>query len=134
MPATRKTSRRRRAEAAHPPGARVRGQAGFDATYREGTKLVDRAVVAFVRPAAPEEAARGWRLGLSVSRKVGNAPVRNRVKRVLREAFRQIETPPDPPLDLVLVARPGRAPQTLADARDALAQILRRWQPPAGRR
>ena len=117
-------------------GARVRlsrtRRAEFEAVYATGDKLVEARVMAFVVHATTR--ATGCRLGLSVGRRVGNAPTRNRVKRVLREAFRQIETPPDPPLDLVLVARPGRAPQTLADARDALDQILRRWQPPSGRR
>jgi ribonuclease P protein component len=46
------------------------------------------------------------RLGIAVSRKVGGAVVRNRLKRQLREAFAAL---PDPPsgIDVVLVARPG---------------------------
>jgi len=112
-----------------PRSARLLSQAQFDRVYKQGRKLVAPGVVAWALPSGTA----GSRLGLSVSRKVGGAIQRNRVKRVLREAFRQIETPPDPPLDLVLVARPGRAPQTLADARDTLQQLLRRWQPPAGR-
>ena len=112
-----------------PRTARLLSQAQFDRVYQQGRKLVAPGLVAWALPSG-EPASR---LGLSVSRKVGGAIARNRIKRVLREAFRQIETPPDPPLDLVLVARPGRAPQTLADARAALDQLLRRWQPP-GRR
>ena len=125
--------RRRLAERGHPPEARVRGQAGFDATYRQGVKLVDRAVVAFVRPAADADAARGWRLGLSVSRKVGGAPARNRVKRVLREAFRHERLGLPGACDLVLVARAGTAPATLADARAALIRVIERWRRAAER-
>lgn len=113
-----------------PRTARLLSQAQFDRVYQQGRKLVGPGLVAWVLPSG----APSSRLGLSVSRKVGGAVARNRVKRVLREAFRQLETPPDPPLDLVLVARPGRAPQTLADARAALAQLLRRWSAPAERR
>ena len=120
---------RRRPDAGAPPAvlprtARLLSQSQFDRVYRQGVKFVAPGVVAW---ALPSDSGRS-RLGLSVSRKVGGAIVRNRVKRVLREAFRLVAVPPDPPLDLVLVARPGRAPQNLADARAMLGQVLRRWQ------
>lgn len=119
-----------RPRAGFPRAARITAQSHFDRVYQQGRKFVAPGVVAW---ALPSESGRS-RIGLSVSRKVGGAPVRNRVKRVLREAFRQLESPPDPPIDLVLVARPGRAPQTLADARLALQQVLSRCCPPPARR
>ena len=71
------------------------------------------------------------RLGLAVPRSVGSAVVRNRVKRVLREAWRRLL--PDVPAghDYVLVARPGlaepaqeRGPEWLeAEVADALAKV-----------
>lgn len=116
--------------AGFPREVRIVAQSHFDRVYQQGRKFVAPGVVAW----ALRSPSGRSRIGLSVSRKVGGAIVRNRVKRVLREAFRQLGTPPDPPLDLVLVARPGRAPQTLADARVALDQVLRRWNsPPVGR-
>jgi ribonuclease P protein component len=117
---------RPRAEPTLPRAARLVSQSHFDRVYRDGRKLVVAALVAWAAP-APAGCARS-RVGLSVSRKVGGAIARHRVKRVLREAFRTLDPPPEPPVDLVLVARPGRAPTTLADARAALQQVLRRWR------
>jgi ribonuclease P protein component len=119
-----------RADRGHPPEARLRTRSQIDRVFREGRKVVASGLVAWLAPTpAP---GRRCRLGLSVGRRVGNAVERNRVKRVLREAFRRVPLPDDP-VDLVLIARPGRAPVTLADALAGLTDILRRWErlPPA---
>lgn len=55
------------------------------------------------------------RLGMVVSRKVGNAVARNRVKRLLREAFRATDSLFREGLDVVVIARSTRADWTLGD-------------------
>jgi ribonuclease P protein component len=104
----------RRAELGFPAAARVRRRSEFEELYARGSKLVESRLVAFIGPAADGRS----RLGLSVSRKVGGAPRRNRVKRVLREAFRPLAPAWPEPIELVLVARPGTAPGSLAEARE----------------
>ncbi|MBK6462341.1 MAG: ribonuclease P protein component [Myxococcales bacterium] len=67
------------------------------------------------------------RLGLTVGKKVGGAPVRNRVKRVFRECFRLWPAPGLVPagFDLVVIARGGAAGLDLARARAELEPVSR---------
>ena len=65
---------------------RLRQRADFVAVQSNGVKLHGRHVFAIARQrSAPDLAGR---LGLTVTKKVGNAPVRNRIKRMLREWLR----------------------------------------------
>jgi ribonuclease P protein component len=63
----------------------------------------------------PEESGADVRLGVSVGRRVGNAVERNRVKRLLREAFWSLEESLPRTHDYVIVARPGAT--EIADSR-----------------
>ena len=56
-----------------------------------------------------EDADGAPRLGLAVPRTIGSAVTRNRVKRVLREAWKDLLADVPPGKDYVLVARPGLA-------------------------
>jgi ribonuclease P protein component len=67
------------------------------------------------------------RLGLVVSRKVGNAVVRNRVKRKLREAFRHLSVD-TASLDLVVIARPRAVRREFHELASELHSAVRRIQ------
>jgi ribonuclease P protein component len=81
----------------------------FDAVYRHGRSVSSRYLVlySFTRSEEAGPASDGVRLGLAVSRKVGGAVERNRVKRQLREAFEATRESFEPGRDYVLVVRPG---------------------------
>lgn len=70
------------------------------------------------------------RLGLIVTRRVGSAVVRNRLKRLLRESFRLLQHDLPPGYDLVVLASP-HALRPLAEYQrllaDAAAEIERKW-------
>ncbi len=82
---------------------RVRRQADFDRIYRRNVYAADDTLVV----QGCESGTTSSRLGLSVSRRVGNAVVRNRWKRRIREAFRQQQAVLPAGLDLVVRPRRG---------------------------
>jgi ribonuclease P protein component len=77
----------------------------FDRVYRDGSSHATRYLILYSFPRGEEE-DREVRLGVSTSRKVGGAVDRNRVKRVLREAFWSLTDRLPDRHDFVLVARP----------------------------
>jgi ribonuclease P protein component len=83
--------------------ARLSRSAEFERVYRQGRSTANRHLILY---AFPNPSTQTPRLGLSVSRKVGGAVERNRVKRLLREAFARHEQGLSPGQDLVVVARP----------------------------
>ena len=91
------------------PAARRRlsRAAEFDAVYRRGRSAASRHLIVYVFARDPVDAD-APRLGFSVSRKVGDAVARNRVKRVLREAAAAVAGELRG-ADVVVVARPGVA-------------------------
>jgi ribonuclease P protein component len=77
----------------------------FDRVYRDGFSHATRHLVLYGFPREDDESG-AVRLGVSVSRKVGGAVERNKVKRTLREAFWALSDRLPPRHDFVLVARP----------------------------
>jgi ribonuclease P protein component len=76
----------------------------FDRVYRDGSSHATRYLVLYTFPRKDEDRDE-VRLGVSVSRKVGGAVERNKVKRALREAFWALGDRLPPRHDFVIVAR-----------------------------
>jgi ribonuclease P protein component len=105
------------------PRARLKDGREFRAVYHEGRKTVGTALILWHRAGDP---AAGPRLGLSVSSKVGGAVRRNRLKRLLREAFRLHRGELKDGLELVAYPRPGCPWTRYAEAEKDLLELCRK--------
>lgn len=110
--------------ASFPPSCRIRKRGEYDRAFRSGRSVHTPHFRLVVAPAAEAES----RLGLVVSRKVGKAWLRNRVKRVLREYFRVHRLAFAVPIDLVVVAKKGAAELGTASLWQELERGLGAWE------
>ena len=104
-----------------PKTARVRKSAEFEQIFQQRCSFSDRLIVVYFAVGKSERP----RLGLVVSRKVGNAAVRNRWKRALREAFRCVQHELPGQFDLVVLPRRGAQP-IVAHLKRSFQQLTRR--------
>src|SRR4051812_44377678 len=101
------------AETGRPARSRLSRSAEFDRVYRHGRSAQHRLLVLyrFQRPEDapnPDPTSSASRLGVTVSKKIGTAVVRNRLKRQLRAVLDAAEQL-DPACDYVAIAKPGLA-------------------------
>ena len=91
----------------------------FQFVYKNGTSYANRYLVMYVL----ENQYKGNRLGISVSKKVGNSVVRHRVTRLIRESYRLNETLFQTGLDLVVIARPSAKGRSYQEIESALLHV-----------
>ena len=116
---------------AFPQSHRMKTPAEFERTYARKRSASDGVLIVY----ACENGRPHPRLGCSVSKKVGGAVVRNRYKRLFREAFRLSRHELPAGTDFVVIPRPGPEP-TLGAVKASLVklarQAARKLGPPAG--
>jgi ribonuclease P protein component len=102
---------------------RIKQGRDFARVRREGQRLVTGCLIANWRP-LPDGGR--TRLGVVTGGGVGNAVVRNRARRLLREVFRLHQHDLARPVDLVLVARPSIAAKDFAGVERDVMSTLRK--------
>ena len=94
----------------------------FRYVYRRGKTFVyDSLSICYVMKKTP-----GLQVGFSVSKKIGKAVIRNRVKRRLKEAFSQVLNDVKPNVLVIIIARPGIAEKDFAAIKKNLERLLQK--------
>ncbi|HEY7342189.1 MAG TPA: ribonuclease P protein component [Ktedonobacterales bacterium] len=105
---------------------RLRSPRDFQRVRAQGRRVSGAILLLGYAARSESDSAGPTRIGLSVSRRVGGAVVRNRVKRRLREVIRRKLTRIAPGYDLVITARPGAADARMETLEQEVAGLLAR--------
>jgi ribonuclease P protein component len=104
-----------------PKSAKLLKAAEFDRVFQSRTSAANQLIIVYAATSSSEQP----RLGLTVSRKCGNAVVRNRWKRSLREAFRLVQHELPRHLDLVVIPKKGATPD-VAQLQQSLLKLTKK--------
>lgn len=115
-----------------PSAHRLTKRVEFLRTRDHGQRVWGRRFIYYIRPGQK----RRTRLGITASKKVGKAVERNRIKRWVREVFRQNPELFPRPVDLVVIAKRGVEDFSYATIRDEFIDVFTRYfqDPDAGSR
>jgi len=91
----------------------------FQFVYKNGKSYANKYLIMYVKKNGLEKN----RIGISVSKKVGNSVVRHRVTRLVRESYRLHESIFNSGLDIVIVGRPSAATVGYQEVESALLHL-----------
>ena len=102
------------------PVETLKTNSDFRRAYARGKSYTNPALVMYVR----KTRAGSCRIGITASKKIGNAVQRNRARRVIREAFRQVNLPLKGNYDVVFVARTKTVHKKSTDIYNVMLPLL----------
>lgn len=101
---------------------RVKKNEDFQRVFKNGKSFANRQFVVYFL--MKEEQAE-FRIGLSVSKKLGNAVTRNQIKRYIRQSIHELKDELKPNIDYVIIARQPAATMDFHDVKQSLQHVLR---------
>lgn len=104
-----------------PKRQRLQRNSQFRRVYEQGRRFTGRLAVAYVLDTPDQPRA----IGVVTSRKIGGAVVRNRARRLLREAYRRNQHQLKPNFQLVMVARSAINGKTFHEVEACLLDLCR---------
>lgn len=103
----------------YPHSESLKKNRDFQLLYKEGKSRANRYLVLYVK----ENGLEKNRLGVSVSKKVGNSIVRHRITRLIRESYRLHEDMFNSGLDMVVIARVSAKDRSMREIESALLHL-----------
>ena len=91
----------------------------FQRVYKRGRSYANKYLIMYIR----KQDTAGNRIGISVSKKVGNSVIRHRITRLIRESYRLNEQKFVGGLDIVVIARPGAKERNFFEIESALLHL-----------
>jgi len=105
-----------------PKSNKIKSKREFQLVYEKGHSVVDGLSVFYVMPAETGVV----KIGFAVGKKVGNAVVRNHIKRLMREVFRQHKSEIAPGVKIIWVARNKLARSDIGTYERVFMRLARR--------
>ncbi len=102
---------------------RLKKNEEFQVVFQQGKSSANKQFVVYV---LQKEDQTKFRAGISVSKKIGNAVMRNRVKRLIREALTELEDQIVDSIDFVIIARPPTTEMTYDMFKGSLLHVMKR--------
>ncbi|MGG3448829.1 MULTISPECIES: ribonuclease P protein component [Bacillaceae] len=101
---------------------RIKKNDDFQMVFSKGKSFANRQFVVYMHEKKQNVP---FRIGLSVSKKVGNAVVRNRIKRYIRQSFMDLKTDVSPGYEFIIIARKPAADMTCNEVKSSLMHVLK---------
>lgn len=101
---------------------RVKKEIDIQKVFRKGKSFANRQFVIY---GLEKEGQEQFRIGLSVSKKLGNAVKRNQIKRYIRQSFHELDSAIKQNMDYVIIARKPAATLSFEETKNSLEHVLK---------